>query len=258
MDSASPAMNVLYRIALAPFERIILQTVADNYQLEENRFGEESGDSELLEKLFNQWQWCHDVRTFIREGLEGVHDENTTLKSYDGILHMLGKVTGAYSRNEFRIAYLRRDNPNFVYELCTRHAPKIKFTPHEHDQFYWKVIGAMYRKYPEEMEFWTDPGTKRPLYGQGHSFWTTWACQYEIWKITRMFHLRERKPDNAEKVSYCWKESARLRATLCDNAAVLNVWLGGVNPLTGEVRGISEQEYDDLDQHDNGHISQEV
>lgn len=255
---SEPIPNVFYSIALAPFECIILQDVANTWQLEANQFGKGDGDSELSEMLFNQWLWCHDVRTFINEGLEAMEDDKTVQELYGETLHILGKISSAYSRNEFRIAYLRKDNPNFVNEVCGRPAPEIKFIPHERDRFYWKVMGAMHRKYPEEMEFWTNPTTRLDIYGQSKSFWKIWGCQYEIWKVARMFHIRARRPDNAEKIIHSWMQSARFRATLSDNAAALYISVGGENVLTGEIRSMSDQKFDDMDQGDNVHTSHGV
>jgi len=64
------------------------------------------------------------------------------------------------------------------------------------DSYYWKVLVAMYRDRPEEMEFWTNAVTRRKTYGTTVSSWKTWVLQYEIWKIVRMFDLQKRRPEN--------------------------------------------------------------
>ena len=151
--------------------------------------------------------------------------KNKWMTCYEEALHMLGRLTSAYLRNEFRVAYLRNDNPHFSQKLCTQHPLDIEFTYSERNHFYWNVMGAMYRKHPEEMEFWTNKATRRLVYGKSDSFWKTWACQYEIWKIVRMFHLLQRRCYNAQSINQMWNSSARMRATMADSAAVLNIEL---------------------------------
>ena len=193
--------RIEYRISMAPFERFLLRTTAEIWSLDVDSFGSDDDDPELQEYLFNQWDWSYDTQSFLCEAFAESNDEmESREKVYDGVIHILARLPYFHLRRQFRADQLREDNKDFLSSLGNQSFSQVVFVPNAEDEWYWKVLGAMYRESPEEMEFWTNAVTRRIKYGKAPSNWKTWVLQYEIWKVVRMFNLKKSRPDNAKLV----------------------------------------------------------
>lgn len=207
--------KLTYIISLAPFERLLLKSTADTWSLKPSR-SETNEEHIRLRYLFNQWDWSFEIQSFLCEAFEENNGPRDAV--YEDTLYSLGRMTPpAYGRRLFRIDQLRADNPDFVRKLSNRPFSHVEFIPSEQDMDYWRILDAMYCTVPKEMEVWTNIVRRRELYHPYDSFWTIWCCQYEIWKVVRMFNLRKRRPDNAERIFeiFCDPESGPIyRMTL--------------------------------------------
>ena len=193
--------SIEYKIPMAPFERFLLQNTAETWSLDIDSFGGEDADPTLMQYLFNQWDWSYDTQALLCEGFAQPNEANKTREQiYDEALFNLERLTALHLQRRYRGNQLRSENNDFVSNLRDLPFSQVKFVPSEGDEHYWKILVAMYRDCPEEMEFWTNAITRRITYRTTLSSWKTWFLQYEIWKVVKMFNLKKRRPNNAEEL----------------------------------------------------------
>ena len=169
-------LEVKFWISMAPLERHLLHTVADAWNLNVGSFGENQDDVNLAEYLFNQWDWSYKTQAFLCEAFYNKNAENKRrTQIYNETLHILGRLPFIHMKREYCLQILRDDNKDFLANLGDRHFSNVKFVPGMNDSYYWKVLVAMYRDRPEEMEFWTNAVTRRKTYGTTVSSWKTWV-----------------------------------------------------------------------------------
>src|SRR5437762_2841673 len=176
--------SIEYKIPMAPFERFLLQNTAETWSLDIDSFGGEDADPTLMQYLFNQWDWSYDTQALLCEGFAQPNEANKTREQiYDEALFNLERLTALHLQRRYRGNQLRSENNDFVSNLRDLPFSQVKFVPSEGDEHYWKILVAMYRDCPEEMEFWTNAITRRITYRTTLSSWKTWFLQYEIWKV---------------------------------------------------------------------------
>ena len=197
-SAQNSASEIKYWISMTSFERYLLQAISELWNLNVDSFGKNKDDESLLEYLFSQWDWSYETQAFLSEAFWKADGKKETRKeTYNNVLHILGRLPFLHLRRQYRVDKLKIDNNDFLANLGDRHFSNVKFEPGINDSYHWKVLVAMYRDCPEEMEFWTNALTRRKTYGTKPSSWKTWVLQYDIWKVVRMFDLHKRRPENA-------------------------------------------------------------
>jgi len=252
-NNSNNAGTIKYWISMAPFERFLLQSVADSWNLSTYSFGETEDDEALLEYLFSQWDWSYDTQAFLCEAFYNTDArKNKTLEEiYNDTLHILGRLPSIHLKREYRVEILRNDNQEFLSNLGDRDFSNVKFLPSINDSYYWKILVAMYRDSPDEMEFWTNAVTRRKIYGTTLSNWKTWVLQYDIWKLVRMFDLLKRRPENALNIinlftvsenASLFQASLRLPISMVEDESESNRELEDERSVTSEESGLPTSE----------------
>jgi hypothetical protein len=200
--SLSPSPVLL--VSLLPFEKTLLENVEETDATIAD-FIDNSRNATAITELFEAWGPAKSVR----EELEGLEEDLSELEDVDKGTQQLvsssmrrercysafvGSLSYPNRLNKCRAKSFDENNQMFKEKLLdTLNIPQFVQAARRNvrmnsaDEGYWKVIGAMMLRFPEEMKRWIS-GT--PL-----SFdLLPSRYRFEIWQVTRMYLIHLTNP----------------------------------------------------------------